>query len=448
MNRSLLRSRLVGGATGAFPGEVVVATGFTWPGRGRVRCAAAPLLAESFSRRGVPVRSAPVSAGADLAVGSPVGHGPGAGLPPDGEVVVAVSYLHDELPATGFGVSVAAADSSGLDAAESVIDDWAAVLRTRRLLVADVDGSCPGSRRAEAVIHEAVRSAAGPVAVVGGPVAVRRAPGTPRVPDLRVVDELDQVAEGTTVVFPAHGVRLATAAHAAARGLTVADATCPLVARACANVREYAGRGDTVALIGGSDLAVTATLVDQAPDRVAMVQDRADAEALAADPRRLSFVVVPGFPVEKAAVLVAAVRERYPRLRGHRHEVLCYAASDRAETVGSVAAASDAMFVLGTPEEADCREVSAMASETGATVHVLSGVADLRPEHLASVATVGVAVTRSAPPELLTDFAEVLSGLGPLTVARRSTQTQAGYGEAADGGGRSLAASVSADPGW
>jgi 4-hydroxy-3-methylbut-2-en-1-yl diphosphate reductase len=160
-----------------------------------------------------------------------VGDGPG--------ILVAVSYVDRAHQAVGFGVAVHRDDVESLAAAEREVTDWSRVLRSRRLLIADADPLCWGARRAREMI---ITDPGAPV-YAGGRMADDEHGAA-------VVRDLAEVRDGGRVSFPAHGTALAIRAEAAARGLRVTDATCPLVDAAHADIHGYADRGDTVVLVG------------------------------------------------------------------------------------------------------------------------------------------------------------------------------------------------------
>lgn len=178
-------------------------------------------------------------------------------------------------------------------------------------------------------------------------------------------------------------------------------------------VREFAARGDTVAQVGPAQIRLPGTVA---------VPTVADVTGLTGvDPERLSFVIVPGTPVEEAAVVLAALRSRFPRLRGQHPDELGYAASDRQDAMRSVAAASDLVLICGQPAHVDTLRLGGW---TGQPVQPVSDAGQLRAEWLAAAATVGIGVAASARPGVVDDVVAVLSGLGPLSVARRSVRTE------------------------
>jgi 4-hydroxy-3-methylbut-2-en-1-yl diphosphate reductase len=296
------------------------------------------------------------------------------------------------------------------------------VFGTRRLLAA-ASPWCSGATRA---LGEARRAVAGHRAVfvygelAADPVAVSDLAGHGAV----FVRSLDDVPDGGTVLFPAHGVAADVRAAAAARGLEVIDATCPLVAWVHAETRRFAERGDDIVLVGQAGYAAVPGIAGQAPGRVAVVSSPASTAALQVDdPRRVSYLLQPGIPVEDSAPVTAALRSRFPALHGPHPDGFCYAASDRAQTVRAIAASCDVMLVLGSPDSLDARQVSAVARSCGVRTHVVSRAADLAPDVLSGAGIIGLAESASASPGLADQVTGAISGLGPLSVTSRRVTT-------------------------
>jgi len=409
MNRSAVREFLAPG-TSIAPGEVLVPTQVGDPVRGSLPSPAAPLVGGTLLRRGARVGYGPVGQCADPA--DDVG---GA------KVFVATCQQRDGTTAA-VAAAASAADRVATAAARSAVDDWSAVFGTRRLLAA---GSpwCGGATRAlgearqavaeRAVVHVYGELAADPVAVADlakdGAVFVR---------------SLDEVPDGGTVLFPAQGVAAEVQAAAAARGIEIIDATCPLVGSAHAETRRFAERGDDIVLVGQADYAAVPGIAGQAPGKVAVVSSAASTAALpVTDPRRVSYLLQPGIPVEDSAAVTAALRSRFPALHGPHPDGFCYAASDRAQTVRAIAASCDVMLVLGSPDSLDTRQVSGLARGCGTRTHVISRAADLAPDVLSGVGIIGLAESASADPGLAAEVTMAISGLGPLSVTSRRVTT-------------------------
>ncbi len=416
MNRSTVQEFLAPG-TSVAPGEVLVATEVGDPVRGPLPSPAAPLVGGTLRRKGTRVGYGPVGPCAD-----PAHDGGGA------TVFVATCQQRD-----GTQAAVAAAasptDRVAVTAARSAVDEWSAVFRTRRLLAA----ASPWCRGAAQALEAARRAVDGHAAVhVYGELAADEQTIAALAERGAVfARSLDEIPDGATVVFPAHGVPAEVLAEAGARGLEVIDATCPLVAWVHAEARQFAERGDDIVLIGQPGHAAAAGITGQVPGRTAVVSTAAGTGALqVADPRRVSYLLQPGIPVEDSAAVAAALRSRFPAVRGPHPDGFCYAASDRAETIRAIASASDVMLVLGSADSPDARRLSALARGSGARTHVVGAAADILPAMLAGADTVGVAESTSAGPALAGLVTGALSGLGPVSVTRRRVSTDVEGGPA------------------
>jgi 4-hydroxy-3-methylbut-2-enyl diphosphate reductase len=166
------------------------------------------------------------------------------------------------------------------------------------------------------------------------------------------------------------------------------------------------------------------------------VQTRDDVSRLAwGDGERVSFVIDPAMPASAAMPVLAALRARFPRIRGHHLDVMCDHATDQAHAMASVAADSELMLIItDSGEDADAADagtvdVEAMAAVRAvqgadARVHVVRRLADIGPDLLADATSVGLAATLGAPPGLAEQVTGALSGLGPVTVSSRSVRTR------------------------
>jgi 4-hydroxy-3-methylbut-2-en-1-yl diphosphate reductase len=409
MNRSTVREFLAPG-TSVTPGEVLVSTEIGDPVRGPLPCPAAPLVGGTLARKGMRVGYGPVGHCAD-----PLHDDGGAA------VFVATCAQRDGSDAA-LAVAVSAADRLAKAAARSAVEEWAAVFGTRRLLAA-ASPWCRGATRALAAARRAVDGRR-TVYICGQLAADRHAISELSQLGAVFVRSLDEIPDGATVLFPAHGVPAGVLAGAQARGLAIIDATCPLVGWAHSEAGKFAERGDDVVLIGRDDHAVVAGIAARAPGKTAVVSTPASAAALqVADPRRVSYLLQPGIPVEDSAAVAAALRSRFPALHGPHPDGFCYAASDRAETVRAIASASDVMLVLGSAGSPDARQLSGLARDCGARAHVIGATGDVLPEMIGGSGAIGIAESTSASPDLAAQVTTALSGLGRLSVTSRRVST-------------------------
>jgi 4-hydroxy-3-methylbut-2-enyl diphosphate reductase len=199
---------------------------------------------------------------------------------------------------------------------------------------------------------------------------------------------------------------------------------CRHVMMARAEMRVFARRGDQLVVIGQRGHAALTALLDDSVAEVVVIDPGDDIGHLRLDPDRLTYVVQPGVLIEDAALVVAALRAHYPRVRGSDPNGLCYATSDHAATISAVAASCDATFVLGEAGHPDILRPLRFAGAEQTQVHVVDDTARIRPAWLAGAASIGIVPTPSAHPGLAYELLDLLSGLGPLSVARRRLTTE------------------------
>lgn len=409
MHRSTVREFVAPG-TGVARGEVLVATEIGDPVRGALGCPAAPLAGGLLRGKGTPVRYAPVARCDD-----PGGDDRGAVL------FVATCQQRDGSTAA-VAAAAAPADRVAAAAARSAVGEWSAVFGTRTLLIA-AGPWCSGAQRALAAARDAVANRPA-VHLYGQLAADPQARSELEASGMVPARRLQDVPDGGTVLIPAHGVPPDVHAEAAGRGLKIIDASCPLVGRAQAEAARFAESGDDVVLAGQPSTPVAAAISGQAP-RSAVVGTAAGTAGLQVDdPRRVSYLLQPGIPVEDWAPVIGALRSRFPALRGPHPDGFCYAASDRAESVRAVAAASDIVLVLGADQAPDSRMLCGLVRERGARAQVIGDAGGIVPALLAGMTTIGLAESNSAAPALARQVTAALAGLGPLSVVRRQVRSE------------------------
>ena len=411
MSRTDVRE-LPAASTGMQRGEVVVPTHVGDPVHGLLSCPAAPLVAGSLRARGRAVR---------------VGDLPG-GTTEDGDArLYLVTCPREDGGTVALAAAAAPGDGLSAAAARAAVEEWAAVCANRSLLLAGTPW-CSGALHAASAARQAAAEHQG----TGRHVYVLTPAAMPpetmaALGDLGaiVTDSLDGIEPGAVVVFPAHGVTAQLRAEADRRGVTLVDATCPMVAAAQAAASRAAELGHQLVLIGQPAQADTSPISSQAPGRVTVVDTAAKTAAVSArDGSPVSYLLQPGFALEAGAPLVSALRSRYPAARPAVLAEICYAPSDRAGTIYSVALGSDVMLVVGDPQSSDARYVGTIARDAGTKVALIGGADDIRPAMLASAQSIGMAESTSAEAGLAARVLDALSGLGRLTVARRRLSTE------------------------
>jgi 4-hydroxy-3-methylbut-2-en-1-yl diphosphate reductase len=303
--------------------------------------------------------------------------------------------------------------------------EWAAATTVERVVLAAPRSFCAGVNRAIAVVEQALLRH-------GPPVYVRKqiVHNAHVVADLRArgavfVDEVDEVPEGGLTVFSAHGVSPAVRHAASQRRLAVVDATCPLVTKVHAEARRFAARYHTILLVGHPGHEETDGTIGVAPDLVQLVPDVYTAERVqVADPRRVSYLVQTTLAIDEAAAVVDVLRRRFPALSGPPSDDICYATTNRQRAVTAIAADVDVVLVVGSANSSNSRRLVEVAERAGTRAYLVDDVSGVDLRWLAGVTTVGVTAGASAPPRLVTQITEALTGLGAREVTEHATGTE------------------------
>jgi len=224
------------------------------------------------------------------------------------------------------------------------------------------------------------------------------------------VEELIQVPDGATVIFSAHGVSRAVVDAAKARGLSVIDATCPLVTKVHLEVRRHHAAGREVVLIGHAGHPEVLGTMGQVDGGVHLVATPADVARLdVRDPRKVAFVTQTTLSVDDTAGVVAALRARFPAIVGPPNEDICYATQNRQEAVKRLADRCDVVLVIGAPNSSNSNRLAEVARARGRPAHLIERAADIDPAWLAGRAVVGVTAGASAPEVLVDEVAAALT---------------------------------------
>jgi 4-hydroxy-3-methylbut-2-en-1-yl diphosphate reductase len=415
------------------PGDLVVGTQ-----AGMADCPSAPLLAGELRRAGLPVRTGRIATvdhlirqaeRAELAEAgillADMESAPLAAAAGDRPVAVirAVSDTPHH-PVAGI-VSGGLAALRSLRAAAPVARRWAAACGTRQLLLAGPRSFCAGVERAIQIVERALEIQGAPVYVRKQIVHNVRVVGDLEQRGAVFVDELDQVPDGATVVFSAHGVSPAVRAEAARRGLAVIDGTCPLVSKVHAEARRFAADGYTVALIGHAGHEEVEGTLGEAPDSTVLVQTAQDVAKL--QPRhgeQVAYLMQTTLSVDEATEVAGALRERFPGVRAPGSDDICYATTNRQAAVRAVAAESDLVLVAGSANSSNSVRLVETCERAGTPAYLIDGAEDIELGWLAGVSTIGLTAGASAPPAVVEEIISALAGLGPLSVSERVTTTE------------------------
>jgi 4-hydroxy-3-methylbut-2-en-1-yl diphosphate reductase len=286
-----------------------------------------------------------------------------------------------------------------------------------KLLLAAPRGYCAGVDRAVQTVEHALD-------LYGAPVYVRKE----IVHNKHVVDELrergaifveseEEVPEGSTVVFSAHGVAPSVHDNATARRLDTIDATCPLVTKVHVEARKFAADGYTIVLVGHAGHEEVEGTMGEAPGQIVLVESVEDADRLEVeDPGRMAYVTQTTLSVDETRAVINRLRERFPKIVGPRTDDICYATTNRQAAVKQLARACDLVLVIGSRNSSNSNRLVEVAREYGADSHLIDNETELKEEWIAGKRVVGITSGASAPEELVQRLVEFFRARGTADV--------------------------------
>jgi 4-hydroxy-3-methylbut-2-enyl diphosphate reductase len=289
------------------------------------------------------------------------------------------------------------------------------------ILLANPRGFCAGVDRAIAIVEQALSR-------FGPPIYVRHEVVHNRfvVDDLQrkgavFVEALDEIPDGATVIFSAHGVPRSVRVAAEARGLNVFDATCPLVTKVHVEIAKMHYQGREIVMIGHAGHPEVEGTMGQCDGGVYLVESVADVEALdVRDPSLLAYVTQTTLSVDDAAGIVAALKARFPDIVGPKKDDICYATQNRQDAVKFMSPRVDVVIVVGSPNSSNSNRLREVAANRGVPSYMVDNATELLPEWVEGRQRVGVSAGASAPELLVAQVIERLRALGAASVTELS----------------------------
>ena len=289
------------------------------------------------------------------------------------------------------------------------------------VLLANPRGFCAGVDRAIEIVERAPETFGAPIYVRHEVVHNRFVVDKLRAQGAVFVDELHEVPDGATVIFSAHGVSQAVRDEAAARGLSVFDATCPLVTKVHMEVMRHGKAGRDVVLIGHAghpevegtmgqwDPAFAGAIhLVETPECVARLAPR--------NPEHIAFATQTTLSIDDTRAVITALQQRFPAIAGPRHDDICYATQNRQDAVRKLGQQCDLVLVVGSPNSSNSNRLRELAEKQGVPAYLIDGAADIQPQWLEGRTRVGVTAGASAPESLVQDVIAALRGAGAAGV--------------------------------
>jgi 4-hydroxy-3-methylbut-2-enyl diphosphate reductase len=281
-----------------------------------------------------------------------------------------------------------------------------------QVLLANPRGFCAGVDRAIEIVEQVLARCGAPIYVRHEVVHNKFVVESLRSKGAVFVEDLADVPRGGTLVFSAHGVSQAVRREAEQRGLTVFDATCPLVTKVHLEVARMREQGKEVVMIGHRGHPEVEGTMGQASGGMYLVETPDDVAGLqVADEEGLAFVTQTTLSVDDAARIIAALRVRFPGITGPRKDDVCYATQNRQDAVKALAKQCQVVIVVGSPNSSNSNRLREVARNAGAAAYMVDNAGQIDSAWLRGVERVGVTAGASAP-ELLVQ--EVVARLGEL----------------------------------
>ncbi|KAG0166191.1 4-hydroxy-3-methylbut-2-enyl diphosphate reductase 1 [Apophysomyces sp. BC1015] len=285
------------------------------------------------------------------------------------------------------------------------------------ILLAQPRGFCAGVGRAIEIVERALT-------LFGSPIYVRHeiVHNAYVVEDLRrkgavFVESLDEVPNGATLIFSAHGVPKAVCASAVERGLRVFDATCPLVTKVHMEVAKLRADGFDIVMVGHRGHPEVEGTMGQASAGMHLVETVGDVAALqVADSDRIAYVTQTTLSIDDAMEVISALKARFPAIREPKKQDICYATQNRQDAVKFMAPQCDVVIVVGSPNSSNSNRLREVAEKRGVPAYRVDAPEQIDPAWLGGKQRVGVTAGASAPEALAQAVVERLRELGACHV--------------------------------
>jgi len=239
------------------------------------------------------------------------------------------------------------------------------------------------------------------------------------------VDHIEDIPEGSNVLYSAHGVAPAIRTAAVQRRLHAIDATCPLVTKVHLEAVRFAQEGYTIILIGHEGHDEVLGTMGEAPANILLVQDVADVERLdLADGAKLAYLTQTTLSVDDAQVIIDALRHRYPQIVGPSRDDICYATQNRQEAVKELVPEADVVLVLGSRNSSNSMRLEEIARSCGKPAYLIDRVGEINDGWFKDSDTVLITAGASAPEEVVQECVDYLQRRYQATVESRTIREE------------------------
>ncbi len=286
-----------------------------------------------------------------------------------------------------------------------------------RVILAQPRGFCAGVERAIEIVERALERYGPPVYVRHEIVHNKRVVEELRAKGAVFVEELDEIPDDAVTIFSAHGVSQNVEDEAGRRGLSVIDATCPLVGKVHHEAQRFALQGRQVILIGHRGHPEVEGTSGRVEGGVLLVSSVGDVEQLSVrDPEKLAYVTQTTLSVDDTRDVIEALRARFPNISGPDLRDICYATQNRQTAARTLADQVDVMLVVGAQNSSNSNRLREIGEEHSVASYLIDDSTAIDPAWLVSAGTVGVTAGASAPEQLVQEVVDRLHEMGSVDV--------------------------------
>jgi len=278
-----------------------------------------------------------------------------------------------------------------------------------KVLLANPRGFCAGVNMAIECLDQALRICGSGIYVYHEIVHNKYVVERFTKQGVKFVDAIEEVPEGSILLYSAHGVSPQVRDLARERRLKTIDATCPLVTKVHLEAVRFSKEGYRIVLIGHEGHDEVIGTMGEAPDNIILVDSAEDVDRLVIPPgTKLAYLTQTTLSVNEANRVIERLQQRFPDIVGPTKEDICYATTNRQEAVSALAPDVDMVIVLGSRNSSNSLRLQEIAAEQGKPAHLIDGVAELRPEWFDGVKAVLITAGASAPEVVVQECVEYL----------------------------------------
>jgi 4-hydroxy-3-methylbut-2-en-1-yl diphosphate reductase len=285
--------------------------------------------------------------------------------------------------------------------------------KPQKVVLAKPRGFCAGVDRAIDVVNIALEIYEGPVYVRKEIVHNKHVVDELRGKGAIFVDSLDEVPDGATVIFSAHGVSPEVVRHASQKRLMVIDATCPLVTKVHLEARRFARDGRSIILVGHEGHDEVIGTMGQAPDNIHLVGSAEEVDALnLPNPEKVAVITQTTLSVDDTRDVIDALKLKFRNIIAPAHDDICYATQNRQTAVKALAGEVDLLLVIGSKNSSNSCRLKEVSESVGTRAYLIDDVTEIDPAWLEGVCCVGITAGASAPESLVEELVQYFRDMG------------------------------------